>query len=81
MERKELLSNLQQIIRNTFNNESICVVEETNADDIEEWTSLTHVALITEIENHFDVHFKMREMVSWHCIGDILNSIEQKNKK
>lgn len=81
MERKELLSTLQQIIRNTFNNESICIVEETNADDIEEWTSLTHVELITEIENHFDVHFKMREMVSWHCIGDMLNSLENKITK
>lgn len=81
MDRKELLDTLQQIIRKTFNNDTICVEEQTKADDIEEWTSLTHVSLISEIEDHFDVHFKMREMVSWHCIGDMLNSIEQKIKK
>ncbi len=78
MNRTELLENLQNIFCRVLGNDAITLNENTTAEDISEWTSLTHVQLINEIEDTMKVHFSVREMMGWQNVGEIMDSIEAK---
>lgn len=78
MTREEILAKVEEIFRDVLENENILLNEETTAEDIEEWTSLTHVQLISAMESGLNIKFSLREMMSWQNVGEIVNSIEKK---
>jgi len=78
MERKEILSIIEEIFKSILDNQDITLNDDTTADDIEEWDSLTHIQLVVTIEKRFGIKFKSREILSWNNIGDMITSIELK---
>lgn len=78
MDREEILSKVQSIFRSVLNDESVALKDETVADDVEGWDSLTHVQLISEIERSFGIKFSLREMLSWKTVGKMIDCIEKK---
>ena len=67
----EIIEQINEIIIELFDNESIVLKEETKASDIEEWDSLNHIRVITAIEKHFKVRFEMNELLTFNNIGDL----------
>ena len=57
MEKTEILVKVQDIFRDVLDNEEIVLNNDTSADDIEEWDSLSHIQLIVAIEKHFKIKF------------------------
>ena len=80
MERKEIFEKLTEIFRDVMDNDEIVLEENTTAEDIEEWDSLAHVQLIEKIEAVFGVKFSAKEMMSWDEVGELVDSIEEKQK-
>ena len=80
MERKEIFEKLSVIFRDVMDNDEIVLEENTTAEDIEEWDSLAHVQLIEKIEAVFGVKFSAKEMMSWDEVGELVDSIEEKQK-
>ena len=78
MEKEEVLSTIQEIFRDILDNEEIILSEETTADDVEEWDSLTHIQLIVAIEKKFKIKFNSNEILSWNNIGEMINSVIKK---
>ena len=78
MEKKEILDQIQDIFRDVLDNEDIVLADETTAEDIEEWDSLTHVQLVVAVEKHFKVKFTSKEILSWKNIGEMIESIASK---
>lgn len=78
MKRNEILNLLNQVLIDVFDNESILLSEQTTANDIEEWDSLSHIQLIVEIEKTFKIRFTSREILSWNNIGEMIDSIISK---
>ena len=78
MERIEILSIVEDIFRSILDDSDIILKDDTTANDIEEWDSLTHIQLIVTIEKRFGIKFKSKEILSWNNVGDMLNSIELK---
>jgi acyl carrier protein len=76
MERKEILEKLQTVYRDILDDEEIVLTEETTADDIEDWDSITHVQIVAEIQTVFDVKFSAKEILLWESVGDIVDAIE-----
>lgn len=76
MNRQEILSKLQIVYRDILDDEKIVLTEETTAEDIEEWDSLTHVQIVAEIQKEFDIKFSAKEMLLWENVGDIIDAIE-----
>ena len=66
---------LQDIYRDILDDESIILTEETTADDIEDWDSLMHITLISEVEDAFDVHFSMKDVTGMHNVGEMVSII------
>ena len=57
MSRQEILDKVNEIFQDVFDDETITVAEATTAEDIEDWDSLTHITLISEIESEFGFKF------------------------
>ena len=54
------------------------VIDETNAEDIEDWDSLAHVELVMEMEKTFDMKFNIKEVGKLANVGEMVDLIERK---
>lgn len=79
MTQETILAKVQEVFRAVFKNDSIVVTMETTANDIEEWDSLTHMQLITAEQEAFGIKFKLREILSWKNVGDMVRLIAERN--
>lgn len=78
MEKSQILDEVQAIFREVLDNEEIVLANETTADDIEAWDSLTHIQLIVAIEKHFKIKFTSKEILSWQNVGEMIDCIAAK---
>lgn len=78
MTREEIMAKVEDIFHRVLGNESIVLTDETAAEDIKEWTSLSHAELVIAMEKELNIKFSLREMMSWQNVGEIVNSIEKK---
>lgn len=76
MERTEIVEKLTTIFRQVFDDENLVLTEEMTSDDVEKWDSLTHMQLITGVEKGFGIKFKLREIMGWNNVGEMIRSIE-----
>ena len=53
MEKNEILAKLQDIIRETVDDEDVIVTMETVASDVDGWDSLAQVMIVGEIRNEY----------------------------
>lgn len=78
MERTEILSKVQDIFRDVLDDEDIVLEDNTTAEDVEDWDSLSHIQLIKEIEKLFSIRFTSREILSWNNVGEMIDCIASK---
>lgn len=78
MERNEILKRVEVIFREELEQEDLVLSDETTADDVDGWDSLSHVQLVAAMEEAFGIEFKSREILSWDNVGDLIDSIEKK---
>lgn len=77
MTREKILDKVNEIFRDVFDDEDILVTEETTSEDIEDWDSLTHITLISEIEGEFGFKFAMKDVLGMKDVGEMLDIIEK----
>lgn len=78
MNHIEILDQINAIFRRVFENDSLQIQMETSADDVDEWDSLNHTVMIVEVEKHFNIKFKLKEVLSFQNVGDMVNIIHSK---
>ncbi len=66
---------MNEIFRNVFDDESIILQDETNAEDIDDWDSLEQINLIVAIENEFGMMFDMAEVADLANVGEMVDLI------
>ncbi len=76
MTRQKIFEKLNEVFSDVFD-EEITVTEATIAADIEEWDSLTHITLISEVEDAFDIKFSMRDVLGMQNVGEMVDIIEK----
>ena len=75
MERKEIFDKMEEIFTDIMD---LKLNDETSADDIEEWDSLSHIQIIVAIEKAFGIKFSSQEMITWKNVGDMVDCIQNK---
>ena len=78
MNRNEILQKINSVFRYTLDNEKMVILEKTEASDIEEWDSLSHIQIVVAIERHFKIRFTSKEIQTWNNVGEMLDSIQKK---
>ena len=80
MERKEIFEKLNGVFEDVFDLEEggVNLQEDTSADDIEEWNSLSHIQLIVAIEKTFGIKFTSLEIMKWQDVGQMVDSMQEK---
>ena len=78
MESKEIFSKLNEIFIDVLDLDECNLTDETNANDIEEWDSLSHIQLIVAIEKRFGIKFTSLEIMKWRNVGELVDSILSK---
>ena len=77
MSREEILAQVQDIIRDEFDDDEINVTETTTAADVDDWDSLSHLSLIHEVEGQFGIKFTLGEIQGFKNVGEMIDSIEK----
>jgi len=70
---------LNQIFRMVFDDDTIEILPDMTANDIDGWDSFAHLNLITAIENSFDIQIADDEVIRLKNVGDIIEIIERKS--
>ena len=76
MNRNEIMKKITEIFHDVFDDESIVLSDSTTADDIEDWDSLSHITLISEIEDAFGIKFSMKDVTDVKNVGEMFIRIE-----
>jgi len=77
MTRDEIYERLNAVFQDIFDNHEIKVSDSTTAKDVPGWDSLTHISLLSAIEDEFDMSFSMGEAVKMKNVGDMVAIIER----
>ncbi len=75
MERNEVLARVQEVFRDVLDDEEIVLTDQTTADDVDDWDSLSHIQLVVAVEKEFDIKFSSKEILSWKNIGEMVDCI------
>ena len=75
---RDILGELQPIFHEVFDDDSIVVTNETNADMIEDWDSLSHIRLVAAISKYFGVKFALGELQGLKNVGDMVKLLQEK---
>lgn len=76
MSRAEIVEKLTPIARQIFVDETMILSDDLSAANVANWTSLSFMQFLTEIENQFGFKFKMMEILKLQSMGAVINAIE-----
>jgi acyl carrier protein len=75
MSHDEIHKRLTAVFRDIFDDPSLEITDSTTADDISDWDSITHITLITAVEDEFNVSFSTKDVKSLANVGDFIRLI------
>lgn len=78
MSREEVFDEVRKIFWTIFDDEDLEIVDETNAEDIEDWDSLEHVNLVVAMEKKFALKFDMKQVGTLKNVGEMVDLIVEK---
>lgn len=80
MKREDILKKMEEIFVDVLDLDEIELNEDTTADDIDEWDSLSHIQLIVAIEKGFGIKLTAREVKELADVGEMVSCIQNKLK-
>jgi acyl carrier protein len=78
MEPADILTRVQDIVRDVLDDDSILITSSTVATDVPLWDSLAHVRIMVEVERVFSIRFDVDELNSFENVGQMVDGIKGK---
>jgi len=79
MTEEQVLAELQVLCRRVFRNPAVELQRDTTAADVEGWDSLSHAALIVEVERQFGIRLALSEIMRLDTVGDLVDLVLSKS--
>ena len=75
---KDILKKIRTIFINVLEKDDFELIGSSKIGDIDGWESSTHMMIISEIEDEFNIEFELEEL--WHMknVGDLVSHINNK---
>ena len=80
MTRDSVLEIIIKICKDVFENEHLTITDSTSANDIDEWDSLAHLSLVTEIMKAFSVQLTLDDINTCTNIGELADAVIKRLK-
>lgn len=81
MEEKEVVNKVNEVFQELFEDDELMVNRETTTEDIEEWDSLMHLQLISNVEDKLGVQFSLGEISNFKNVGELYDSTIKHTKE
>jgi acyl carrier protein len=78
MDHASIKQEITDIFEEVMDLEDVTLTDDTTANDIEEWDSLSHIRLIIAIERSFGIKFTNAEIESLKKFGDLIALVGRK---
>ena len=78
MDKQQIMNDLNTIFCQVLNKTSLELSEETSAKNVDGWNSLTNMQIISDAEKHFNIRFKLREIIKMKNVGELCDTILNK---
>jgi len=75
---EKIFNETESVFQTVFEKTDLKILNNTTANDINGWDSLTHMYLISEIEKKFEIKFTFKEILSFATVGDMISCISNK---
>jgi acyl carrier protein len=76
MDEPQIYAQLSEVFQSVFDDDSIQLVPELSAKDVDGWDSITHIRLILTVEKAFKVKFSTSEVGKLANVGDLVALIK-----
>lgn len=80
MNRDQIYERLTAVFRDIFDDGDISIHDGTTAADIEDWDSLTHIMLLSAVEDEFEIKFDMKAVQGLKNVGEMVDLIQSQLK-
>lgn len=75
-----MLNRLEILFRDIFDDPQMCINEQTSANTVPGWDSLTNIQLVFAVEREFKVKFALGEIQELNNVGDMISLIQKKQQ-
>jgi acyl carrier protein len=69
---------LQEIFREVFKEPGLEINNEMNAHQVKNWDSITHLVMISKVEEIFKIKLKLKELIKLKNVGDLIQLLNDK---
>ncbi len=76
MGKEEILAKVKEAFVSVLEHDNFQLADETTADDVDGWESVTHMMIISEVEKSFGIKFKLMDLMNMNNVGDLIRTIE-----
>ena len=76
----EIETKLQDVFRDVFQDDSLVILPEMTAGDVDKWDSITHLIMISKVEDVFNVSFRLKELIKLKNVGDLIALLKEKTE-
>lgn len=78
MDHASIKQEITDIFEEVMDLDDVTLTDDTTANDIEEWDSLSHIRLIIAIERSFGIKFTNAEIENLKKFGDLVALVGRK---
>jgi acyl carrier protein len=74
----EILAQINDILRDLLDDDSIQLTPETTSKQVAGWDSALHISLIVAVEHRFDIKFQTAELEELKDVGQLVRLVASK---
>jgi acyl carrier protein len=74
----DIKEQLQVIFREVFKDPNLEINPDMTAHQVAQWDSITHLVMISKVEEVFKVKMKLKELMKLKNVGDLLSLLTEK---
>ncbi|WP_303317691.1 acyl carrier protein [Flavivirga abyssicola] len=78
METLTIKENISDVLKSILGHNNFEMRDELTAKDVDGWDSLSHMMIITKIEEAFNIKFKLRDLNKLKNMGSLVAVIQSK---
>ncbi|WP_010522821.1 acyl carrier protein [Aquimarina agarivorans] len=76
MNKEDIFKKIENALKTVLGHDNFQLSETTTAHDVDGWESVTHMMIISEIENNLNIKFKLMDLMNMNSVGDLVKIIE-----